>query len=164
MKISKNKILTIILLAINALLAVFVVFNVTYSIVRSSYIVQDAGMFTETVTYEGQTHTYKCYRIKDEETKIAVAWGEDATAATGTIKVPNIIASNKPTGSNVDYHVVAIAKGGCSRCTFTGLEVPQSVTDIKEGAFSYKILRLINLINVSLQSTNIRFFTFETKE
>ncbi len=137
MRISKNKILTTILLAINALLAVFVVFNVTYSIVRSSYIVQDAGMFTETVTYEGQTHTYKCYRIKDEETKIAVAWGEDATAATGTIKVPNIITSNKPTGSNVDYHVVAVAKGGFSRCTFTGLEVPQSVTEIKEGAFSY---------------------------
>ena len=137
MRISKNKILTIILLAINALLAVFVVFNVTYSIVRSSYIVQDAGMFTETVTYEGETHTYKCYRIKDEETKIAIAWGEEPNSVTGTLQVPSIIPSNKPTGALVDYQVVAIAKGGFSRCTFTGIQVPQTVTEIKEGAFSY---------------------------
>ena len=137
MRISKNKILTTILLAINALLAVFVVFNVTYSIVRSSYIVQDAGMFIESATYEGETHTYKCYRIKDEETKIAVAWGEETNTVTGTLKVPSIISSDKPTGAMVPYQVVAIAKGGFSRCTFTGIEVPQTVTEIKEGAFSY---------------------------
>ena len=77
------------------------------------------------------------FDVKDEETKIAVAWGEDASAATGTVKLPPYIWSDKPTGSNVKYDVVAIAKGGFSRCTFTGLEVPQSVTEIKEGAFSY---------------------------
>ena len=137
MKISKKKFFSIILLAINALLAVFLVANLTYSIVRGTYVVQDAGMFIETQTYDGQTHTYKCYRIKDEETKIAVAWGEEPEDATGTVKVAPYIWSDKPTGVSVKYDVVAIAKGGFSRCKFSECIVPQSVTEIKEGAFSY---------------------------
>ena len=72
MKTSKSKFFSIILLAINALLAVFVVANLTYSIVRGTYTIQDAGMFVETQEYDGQTHTYKCYRIKDQETKTYV--------------------------------------------------------------------------------------------
>lgn len=134
---SKKKLFAIGLIVVNALLAIFMVANVTYSIVSGLYNITETGMFVEDEAYEGETHTYKCYRITGEETKIAVAWGEEPEDATGTLKIPPAIWSDKPTGVNTKYDVVAIAKGGFARCEFTGVEVPQTVKEIKEGAFSY---------------------------
>lgn len=134
---NKKKLFTIGLIIVNALLAIFMVANVTYSIVSGLYTISESGMFVEDETYEGETHFYKCYRITGEDTKIAVAWGEDPDDATGTLKIPPAIWSDKPTGVNTKYDVVAIAKSGFSRCEFTGVEVPQTVKEIKEGAFSY---------------------------
>ena len=136
---NKNKFFAIGLILLNAVLSLFLLGNVVYHAVSSAYVVKDAGMFTETVTYGEQQHTWYCYQIagSGNETKIAIAWGEPATAATGTIKVPNVVNSSKPTGTSVPYSVVAVANGGFSRCTMTGIELPQSITEIKEGAFSY---------------------------
>ena len=101
------------------------------------YTILDSGMFTQEVSVGGSVHTLNCYRIKNHDTYVAVAWGESVSSAPQTMTIPETITSDKPTGSNVDYTVVAVARAGFSRCTSKTITLPQSVKDIREEAFAY---------------------------
>ena len=99
------------------------------------YTVLESGMFTETLTFGGNNYSINCYRIQDHDTYIAVAWG--SSSAPATIDIPETITSNKPTSSNVDYTVVAVARSGFAHCTASTITLPQTVKDIREEAFAY---------------------------
>ncbi|MBP5574809.1 MAG: leucine-rich repeat protein [Bacilli bacterium] len=101
------------------------------------YTILESGMFTQDVTISGNSYTFNCYRIKDHDTSIAIAWGQSASSTPASLPIPDVITSNKPTGSNVDYTIVAIARAGFSHCTFTTITLPQTVRDIREEAFAY---------------------------
>ena len=101
------------------------------------YTILDSGMFTETLRLSNHDYTINCYRIKNHDDFIAVSWGDSVTSAPETIDIPSTITSNKPTGSNVDYTVVAIARAGFSRCKSKTITIPQTVKDIREEAFAY---------------------------
>ena len=101
------------------------------------YTILDSGMFTQDVNVGDSVHTLNCYRIKNYDTYVAVAWGESTNSAPQTMTIPNTITSNKPTGSNVDYTVVAVARAGFSHCTSKAITLPQTVKDIREEAFAY---------------------------
>ena len=113
--------------------------GVSFSSVNADfyYTILDSGMFTETLRLSNHDYTINCYRIKNHDDYIAVSWGDSVTSAPNTIEIPETITSNKPTGSNVDYTVVAIARAGFSRCKSTTIKIPQTVKDIREEAFAY---------------------------
>ena len=100
------------------------------------YTVLESGMFTETLTYGNDDYSINCYRIQGYDTYIAIAWGQNASAPT-TIDIPETITSDKPTGEDVAYTIVSVARSGFSHCTATTITLPQTVKDIREEAFAY---------------------------
>lgn len=102
-----------------------------------NYIILESGVFSENVTISGNSYSLNCYRIQNYDTYIAVAWGSEPSNAPETISIPETITSNKPTGENVDYTVVAVARGGFSHCSAKSIVLPQTVKDIREEAFAY---------------------------
>ena len=138
MKIHKNKLVfpgTLLAAIIGASIKLFTFANVLFAFADANFVISDAGMFTEEIN----GHTFQCYRIEGEEnsTSIAIAWGDLPSSAPSELTIPSEVSSSKPTGSLKTYSVVAIAKGGFSHCTFDKVTVPQSVVEIKEGAFAY---------------------------
>ena len=141
-KLKKNSLVSLLSLTTGVLLIVSALSGIVISSVNATYTIQDDGMFTE--EYDG--HEYKFYHITDEvrdETNaiianpVAVAWGEAASSATGTIDIPSSINSSKPTGASLTYNVIAIRKAGFSRCDFTTVNIPQTIREIGEEAFAY---------------------------
>lgn len=101
------------------------------------YTILESGMFTETIRVSGHDYSINCYRIQNHDTYIAVAWGQGADSAPETLSIPETITSNKPTGEDVPYTVVAVARGGFAHCTSATITLPQTVKDIREEAFAY---------------------------
>ena len=134
---SKNIVIIIIaflfcaLLTIPAFLAQPIIVNAEYF-----YTILESGMFTETLAIESTSYSINCYRIQGHETYIAIAWGNNSLDPT-TIEIPEEITSDKPTGEDVDYTVVAVARGGFAHCSATTIKLPQTVKDIREEAFAY---------------------------
>ena len=82
---------------------------------------------------------YKCYRISGSgnEKKIAVGWGKDASEAPSTLNVPSLLYNSSNPLDITEYTVVAIARGGFRNCVFKKITLPQTVEEIREGAFAY---------------------------
>ncbi len=100
-----------------------------------TYTILDSGMFTHDITISNNTYTLNCYRIKNYDNYIGISWG--SSNAPATIDISSTITSNKPTGSNEDYTIVAVARAGFSHCTASTIKLPQTVVDIREEAFAY---------------------------
>ena len=139
MKRFKHLFLTVAMLMICAGVSIPLLFGLAPSRVDADYFytILDSGMFTQEVNVGDSTHTLNCYRIKNYDDYIAVAWGESVSNAPQTINIPETITSNKPTGTNVEYTVVAVARAGFSHCNSKTIILPQSVKDIREEAFAY---------------------------
>ena len=98
------------------------------------YTILDSGMFTETITISQTNYSINCYRIQNHDTYIAVAWGQSAESAPTKITIPEKITSDKPTGEDVEYTVVALARGAFARSKAATIVLPQTVVDIREEA------------------------------
>lgn len=137
MKKYKNIALAFITLAVCASMAIPFMNGSHISSVDAdfTYTILDSGMFTHDITISNNTYTLNCYRIKNYDNYIGISWG--SSNAPATIDISSTITSNKPTGSNEDYTIVAVARAGFSHCTATTIKLPQTVVDIREEAFAY---------------------------
>ena len=141
-KFKKSIFVKLLSFSIGALLSVLSINTAILIYADAAYNIQEDGMFTEAC----DGHKYKFFHIADEvrneeneviPNPVAVAWGEVASDATGTISIPSTIRSSKTTGHEVDYNVIAIRKAGFSRCCFEEVNIPQSIREIGEEAFAY---------------------------
>ena len=132
---TKSGLIALGIVALNATLAFMMVGHIFMHSVAAEDIV-----INETSYFEGvdDGHTYKCYTIQGDDTAIAIGWlhSETNTIPT-TLNIPSSITSDALTGSDVTYTVKAIAKGGFRRCTFTTVNLPNTIEDIRQEAFAY---------------------------
>ena len=134
MKKGKFGLVGIGLVAINAALGFCLAGDLFLNVASADYVINEGSYFEA----EDSGHMYKCYTIQGEPTSIAIAWLRSETnIVPTTLTIPSTITSNALTGSNVDYSVVAVAKGGFRYCNFETINLPTSITEIREEAFAY---------------------------
>ena len=122
------------LVVINALLGFSLASNLFLNVATANYTIDETSYF------EGvdDGHMYKCYTIEGQPTSIAIGWLHSETnIVPTTLNVPATITSDALTGSAVTYNVVAVAKGGFRYCGFETINLPTSITEIREEAFAF---------------------------
>jgi len=133
MKKSKKKITLVSVLTFATALASVAVSTAIYSAVEAILTISAAPAFSAIDQSTGET--YYCYRISERNDAVAIAWGSsDRTSTPADLTISDTVVSNT---DGQPYTVAAIAKGGFARCDFNTITLPQTIEEIREGAFSY---------------------------
>ena len=108
-----------------------------FSEVKAAFTIDESTYYT--ITYDG--HKFRCYKLEDSEDedakKVAIAWfwsddPEHPNTIPASLEVPDEV-----TIENDTYTVSSVLRAGFRGCTFTSIELPQTIEEINEEAFAY---------------------------
>lgn len=106
---------------------------VIMTVVEASIVINETPSFSGIDTYGNK---YYCYEVGGRSDSVAIAWAGTPESTPETLNVSSTLTADSDGGGGT-YNIIAVARGGFSRCDFVTINLPQTIEEIREGAFAH---------------------------